>query len=133
MPGETAAVSTDRYVSRLKHLTNAGRLSVMDRLGPPTAAGYPLSAVLDRTPLCDQDRLLLLLWPETVGPDRLLRFVEAIVGTGPCCKTCTGKETPRTRQTYIGAWFSIRCHLARHVGAEAPELARMIAWMRSAP
>jgi hypothetical protein len=94
----------------ISQLSQAGVLAVEQAIRRSSVAPRDL---LDLDGLTGWDRILLLARPEILGTDGLHGFIDRVVGTGPCCADCAGKDTPAKRRQARSALNLLRRHLRR--------------------
>lgn len=111
---------------RIELLSQPGRDVVRSIVDDAGLGALRPGDILAMPGLTDYDRLLLLLWPEIVGPRTVQRIVDLCAGMEPCCEGCHGHEAPERRQTFKGALFSMRCHLKRFPDTQAQRLSAII-------
>ena len=96
------------------------------------ASGIGPCGILDLDGLADWDKVLLLARPEILGAGALHEFVDRVVGTGPCCADCAGKDGPAKRQEARSALNLLRRRLRRDRGTlDAGRAAAAVADLRA--
>lgn len=108
------------------------QLSPAGALALSAASGIEPHGILVLDGLADWDKVLLLARPGVLGAEGLHDLLDRVIGPGPCCANCAGKDTPAKRRQARSALNMLRrCLRQNHGTLDAGRVAAAVAELRA--